>query len=62
MATCSVSTVLSESSGLHVGDEFEGEQSDLPTATEWKRDVAWGLTLDLRIMVKLLRSILVPTS
>lgn len=47
-------TVLS--TGLSVGDPFTGTADQLPTAKEWENENFFGLTIDLRAMVQLLRA------
>ena len=48
-------TVLPEGTGLAVGDPFTGTADQLPTAKEWENENFFGLTIDLRAMVQLLR-------
>jgi hypothetical protein len=42
--------------GLSVGDPFTGTADQLPTAKEWENENFFGLTIDLRAMVQLLRA------
>jgi hypothetical protein len=47
-----------ELDGLKVGDAFAGTAADLPTSKRWKRDWFIGVSVDVRVGVKLLRAVL----
>jgi hypothetical protein len=49
---------VKELDGVKVGDPFAGATSDLPTHGRWKRDWFIGVSVDLRVGVKLLRTVL----
>lgn len=51
-------TILSPESKLKVGDEFTGQASEIPTATEWRFKPFVGMTLDLRVALRLFQNLL----
>jgi hypothetical protein len=46
--------------GLAIGTPFAGTADQIPAAQEWKDDNFWAISIDLRIMVQVLRAAAVP--
>ncbi|HEY4244837.1 MAG TPA: hypothetical protein VGM88_33710 [Kofleriaceae bacterium] len=44
--------------GVHVGDAFDGSKADIPTHKAWHHDWFVGISVDVRIGVKLLKTVL----
>jgi hypothetical protein len=49
-------TVLSRTSGLEVGDPFEGEADAIPTAGKWESSTYYSVSVDLRAAAALIKA------
>lgn len=55
-------TRFDSSTGVTLGDPFEGTVDDIPTVNKWAGAFTWGVTLDLRAATMLLRTALTAGS